>query len=121
MVLGNTFSLRMHNAEVILGSDIALLGSAPIPFDSLSVVSRDAFAVVVHCPEVGLSADDTLFSGQSVPLHRLRVILGRISTIVVLFADAIGRVAPQHASDEALQHLYVLDLSGRSALRTAAA
>src|SRR2546427_748291 len=62
--------LGQHQAQVVLGHGIALLGSLAIPLHGLGIVTRHAPAIRIHQPQLGLGWRIALLRRLLIPLGR---------------------------------------------------
>ena len=90
VVLGNSPTFFVHDAEVELGGCLPLLGGPPMPLRRLGLVLRDAQAIGVHKAEGVLSSWVALLS-QRTPL-----IQGRCIVIAIIGFEASLGVRRQH-------------------------
>jgi hypothetical protein len=82
-------ALPVHDAEVVLGSGVSLLGGEPIPLDGFGIVLRDAFAFVVHEAEVVLGSGVSLLGGEPIPLDGFGIVLRDAFAFVVPEAKVV--------------------------------
>ena len=68
----------MHESEIELSADVALLRSSAVPPRRVGGVLSNAVAFAVHEPEIELSVGVSLFGGSAKPPHRFGVVLGNI-------------------------------------------
>ncbi len=73
--LGVVLAVGVHDAEVVLGAGVPLLGGLAVPLDRLGIVLCNAQALGIHGTEVGLGLGYALLGCFAVPPHRFGVVL----------------------------------------------
>ena len=89
VVLGNSPTFFVHDAEVELGMGFALVCRQPIPMHRVGVVLGNAPAIIVYVAELEVGSCLPLLGGPPMPLRRLGLVLRDAQAICVPKAEGV--------------------------------